>query len=143
MLKDQFITVLKNFGEMLDEEFSLDEATNTVSFTVDDDIVINLTYLDDSDTVVIFTPVGGFGETTTLEAKAKALALLKLQDLADIAGNVTLMLDEEANLILAADRCRAITLSSVNELSSWIEILIKAVRSTRNYFAVNFPREEE
>ncbi|MBQ3678745.1 MAG: type III secretion system chaperone, partial [Succinivibrio sp.] len=98
-------------------------------------------YLEQSDSIVIFSPVGSLGEIGN--AGKKAEALLKLNDIGcDVTGQVTLMLDPEIDLVLAADRQSALSITSKDELSAWIEVLVKAVRSTREYFAEHFPLEE-
>lgn len=140
MLKDQFAKVLDEFADLIQEDIYLDD-NNSASFMVDDDIIININYLEQSDTIVMFSPVGSLGENG--DAGKKAEALLKLNDIdCDVTGKVTLMLDPEVDLILAADRQSALGITSKDELSSWIEVLVKAVRSTREYFAVHFPVEE-
>lgn len=140
MLKDQFAKVLDEFADLIQEDIYLDD-NNSASFMVDDDIIININYLEQSDTIVMFSPVGSLGENG--DAGKKAESLLKLNDIGcDVTGKVTLMLDPEVDLILAADRQSALGITSKDELSSWIEVLVKAVRSTREYFAVHFPVEE-
>lgn len=140
MLKDQFAKVLDEFADLIQEDIYLDD-NNSASFMVDDDIIININYLEQSDTIVMFSPVGSLGENG--DAGKKAEDLLKLNDIGcDVTGKVTLMLDPEVDLILAADRQSALGITSKDELSSWIEVLVKAVRSTREYFAVHFPVEE-
>ena len=140
MLKDQFAKVLDEFADLIQEDIYLDD-NNSASFMVDDDIIININYLEQSDTIVMFSPVGSLGENGDTGKKAEAL--LKLNDIGcDVTGRVTLMLDPEVDLILAADRQSALGITSKDELSAWIEVLVKAVRSTREYFAVHFPVEE-
>jgi len=140
MLKDQFAKVLDEFADLIQEDIYLDD-NNSASFMVDDDIIININYLEQSDTIVMFSPVGSLGENGDTGKKAEAL--LKLNDIGcDVTGQVTLMLDPEVDLILAADRQSALGITSKDELSAWIEVLVKAVRSTREYFAVHFPVEE-
>lgn len=140
MLKDQFAKVLDEFADLILEDIYLDD-NNTASFMVDEDIVININYLEQSDSIVIFSPVGSLGEIGN--AGKKAEALLKLNDIGcDVTGQVTLMLDPEIDLVLAADRQSALSITSKDELSAWIEVLVKAVRSTREYFAEHFPLEE-
>ena len=121
------------------EDLSLDEADNTATFTVDDDIIVNIKYLTESDMVLIFSPVGNFGDTESTDAGDKALALLKLNDLSGPACEVTLMLDGEGQLVLAADRRSAKTISSADSLAAWVEIVVSSVRATRDYFAEHFP----
>ena len=104
---------------------------------------MNLTYLDESDTILIFSPVGGFGKLTDADAGAKALALLKLTDIGRECGHVTLALDEDAELVLAMDRRSALTISSLDALAGWIEITTEAVRSVRQSLADNFPAAED
>ncbi|MBE6424228.1 type III secretion system chaperone [Succinivibrio dextrinosolvens] len=140
MLKDQFAKVLDEFADLILEDIYLDD-NNTASFMVDEDIVININYLEQSDSIVIFSPVGSLGEIGN--AGKKAEALLKLNDIGcDVTGQVTLMLDPEIDLVLAADCQSALSITSKDELSAWIEVLVKAVRSTREYFAEHFPLEE-
>ncbi|SFS72434.1 Tir chaperone protein (CesT) family protein [Succinivibrio dextrinosolvens] len=141
MLRDQFASVLKEFGSLVMEDLSLDETDNTATFTVDDDIIINLNYLNESDTILLFSPVGAFGDLNASDAGQKALALLKLNDLSGAACEVTLMLDGEGELVLAADRRSANTISSADAFAAWVEIMVRSVRATREYFAKYFPLE--
>ena len=46
MLKEQFKDVLAEFGGIVKQELSLDD-DGTVTFTVDDEIVVSLQYLDE------------------------------------------------------------------------------------------------
>ena len=139
MLKEQFIEVLKDFSEMIGQQLVPDDETGTVSFLVDSEVLINLRYLDDSDYLLIFSPVGAFGELTEPDAGAKATALLKLTDISSACGEVTLALDEDAELVLAMDRRSALTIASTDSLAAWIEMLVQAVRDVREHFAANFP----
>lgn len=141
MLRDQFASVLKEFGSLVMEDLLLDETDNTATFTVDDDIIINLNYLDESDTILLFSPVGAFGDLNAADAGQKALALLKLNDLSGAACEITLMLDGEGELVLAADRRSANTISSADAFAAWVEIMVRSVRATREYFAKHFPLE--
>lgn len=68
MLRDQFASVLKEFSSLVMEDISLDETDNTDTFTVDDDIIINLHYLVESDMILISSPVGAFGDLTSPDA---------------------------------------------------------------------------
>ena len=53
------------------------------------------------------------------------------------------MLDEEAELVLAADRRHALEIASADSLAAWVEALVSAVRAVREIFAEKFPVEEE
>ena len=141
MLRDQFASVLKEFSSLVMEDISLDETNNTATFTVDDDIIINLHYLVESDMILISSPVGAFGDLASPDAGKKALALLKLNDLSGGACEVTLMLDGEGELVLATDRRSANTISSTDAFAAWVEIMVRSVRATRDYFAKHFPLE--
>lgn len=142
MLKEQFFSILKEFSELTGADVSPDEQTGAIVFTVDDDIVVNLLYLEDSDTVLIFCPVLGFGEFSEPDAGAKALALLELNDIGGRCGSMTLALDSDAHLVLAMDRRSALSISSADALAGWLEIATQAVRSVRQHFAGRFPAEE-
>ncbi|MBQ9240241.1 MAG: type III secretion system chaperone [Duodenibacillus sp.] len=139
MLREQFLQILKEFSDLNGQHLEPDEQTDTVSFFVDEEVLINLRYLDESDNVLIFSPVGGFGPLTQPDAGAKAIALLKLTDIGAACGDITLALDGNAQLVLAIDRRSALTISSVDALSAWIEIIVRAVRTAREHFAENFP----
>ncbi len=141
MLRDQFASVLKEFGSLVMEDLSLDENDNTSTFTVDDDIIINVNYLVESDTILLYSPVGDFGDLNAADAGKRAIALLRLNDLSGSACEVTLMLDGEGDLVLAADRRSAKTISSADAFAAWLEIMVRSVRSTREYFAKYFPVE--
>ena len=142
MPKEQFEKILDEFADVMGTDLYLDEENSTV-FTVDDSVLINLKYLEASDTVVLFSPVGAFGSLNAPDAGQKALALLKLSDIGTkTTGQVTLMLDNDAELVLAADRRSAQTLLSRDELASWVDHLVNAVDATRDYFYKHFPAKE-
>jgi hypothetical protein len=139
MLKEQFIEVLKDFSDLIGQQLLPDDETGTISFLLDSEVLVNLRYLDDSDYVLIFSPVGAFGELADPNAGARATALLKLTDISSACGEITLALDEDAELVLAMDRRSALTISSVDSLAAWIEMIAQAVRDVREHFAANFP----
>ncbi len=141
MLKDQFIQTLKEFTQLNEIDLDIDQDTDTAVISVDNEFILNISYLNDSDNILIFSPVGAYSKAEDKDG-AKAIALLKLNDIGSICSQVTLMLDDEAELILAADRRNALNCTSIDALSTWLEIIINSVRSTRNYFAENFPLEE-
>ena len=88
----------------------------------------------------MFSPVG---ELEDDEASGqKAIELLKLNDIGNVAGRVTLMMDPQNNLILAADHQSALTVTSKEVLADWVDNFVHAVRSTRGYFAEHYPVEE-
>jgi len=142
MLKEQFKDVLAEFGGIVKQELSLDD-DGTVTFTVDDEIVVNLQYLDESDVIIAFAPVGGFGGADAPDAGEKALELLRLNELGGPTEGFTLALDEDADLVLAMDRRSALEISSADSLAAWLEALIDAVRAVRDRFANEFPIDEE
>jgi len=142
MLKEQFKDVLAEFGGIVKQELSLDD-DGTVTFTVDDEIVVNLQYLDESDVIIAFAPVGGFGGVDAPDAGEKALELLRLNELGGPTEGFTLALDEDADLVLAMDRRSALEISSADSLAAWLEALIDAVRAVRDRFANEFPIDEE
>ena len=142
MLKEQFKDVLAEFGGIVKQELSLDD-DGTVTFTVDDEIVVNLQYLDESDVIIAFAPVGGFGVADAPDAGEKALELLRLNELGGPTEGFTLALDEDADLVLAMDRRSALEISSADSLAAWLEALIDAVRAVRDRFANEFPIDEE
>ncbi len=142
MLKEQFVNVLQNFGDLYFEELELDEETNTASIILDDDVIVNITYLDNSDNVLLFSPLAQF-EKTEDKAGEKALCLMKLNDIGNLAGSVTYMFDEDNNLLLVGDRRSALLLSTEDDFAAWMQTLLDAVHKTREYFAEHFPVENE
>ncbi len=140
MLREQFETVLKNFGDLYFEELELDEETNTATIILDEDVVINITYLDKSDNVIIFTPLAQFDKNED-KAGEKALSLMKLNDLGNIGGSVTYMFDEQNSLLLIGDRKSALSLSTEDDLATWIQILLETVHKTREYFVEHYSQE--
>ena len=141
-LKAQFANVLADFGALVKQKLTLD-GDGTATFTVDDEVIANLQYLDNADTVVVFAPVGAFGGTDAPVAGEKALALLRLCELGGPAEGFTLALDADADLVLAMDRRGAAELSSVDSLAAWVDALVRVVRAVRDHFAENFPAGEE
>ena len=140
--REQFDAVLAEFGDLLKLELVLDDEA-TVTFTIDDDIIVNLQYLEESDVVVAFSPVGAFGGIDADGAGEKALALLRLNELGGETEGFTLALDEVADLIMAMDRRGALEISSADALAAWMEALVHAIHAVRDYFAVNFPVDNE
>ena len=141
MLREQFEDVLADFGRVVGQDIAL--VDDTATFTADDDMIVNLHYLDDSDTVLAFAPVGGFGDPDDATAGERALALLRLNDIDGPCEGFTLALDADADLVLAMDRRSALVLASADALAAWIEALVRAVRAVRADFAEHFPTEEK
>ena len=141
-LRGQFEDVLAEFGDLLKQELVLDDEA-TVTFAIDDEIIVNMQYLEESDVIVAFSPVGAFGGIDVAGAGEKALALLRLNELGGATEGFTLALDDDADLVLAMDRRSALEISSADSLAAWMESLVHAVRAVREYFAVNFPVDDE
>jgi hypothetical protein len=152
-LREQFEDVLADFGETVKLPLALGE-DGTATFTVDDEIVVSLQYLDESDVVIAFAPVGAFGGTTeppnhpTTEppnqsAGEKALELLRLNELGGPTGGFALALDEDADLVLAMDRRSVLEIAAADSFAAWMEALVCAVRAVRERFAEKFPAGEE
>lgn len=141
-LREQFEDVLAEFGETVKLPLALGE-DGTATFTVDDEIVVSLQYLDDSDVVLAFAPVGAFGGADAPDAGEKALELLRLNELGGPTGGFALALDEDADLVLAMDRRHALELPAADSLAAWLEALVCAVRAVRERFAEKFPVVEE
>lgn len=142
MLREQFEGVLAEFADAVKLYIALDDDA-CATFAIDDEIIATLHYLDESDTIVLFAPVGAFGDVKASDAGEKALELLRLSEPCSAAQGFTLMLDEEAELVLAADRRHALEIASADSLAAWVEALVSAVRSVREIFADKFPVEEE
>ena len=142
VLKEQFEAVLKEFGDLLKLELVLDDE-DTVTFTIDDEIIVNMQFLEESGVIVAFSPVGAFGGSDEADAGEKALALLRLNELGGATEGFTLALDEDADLVLAMDRRNALEISSADSLAAWMEALVQAVRAVRGYFAEHFPIDSE
>ena len=141
MFKGQFESVLADFGALVKQPLVLDDA-GTATFTVDDEIIVNLQYLDNADTVVAFAPVGAF-DADEPDAGEKALFLLRLCELGGPAEGFSLALDADAGLVLAMDRRHALEISSADALAAWTDALVRAVRAVRERFAARFPLEGE
>jgi len=142
MLKEQFNDVLAEFGALVKQDLSLDDE-GTTTFAVDDEVLVNIKYLDQSDVVVIFSPVGAFGGVEAPDAGEKAMELLRMNDLASESEGFTLALDEVADLVLAIDRRSPVEISSSDALAAWIDSLVRVVRAVRERFAARWPVEEE
>ena len=142
MLREQFDGVLAEFGELVGRRLALD-GDGSATFTVDEEIIVNLQYLEESDTVVAFAPVGAFGGLDAPDAGEKALELLRMNEPGGATEGYTLALDEEADLVLAMDRRIALVLGHADSFAAWMESLVRAVRAVRERFAVRFPLEGE
>ena len=138
MLSQQFMDVLAEFGAVVGQELTLDEDGIT-TFTIDDEIIVNLQYLEASDTIVAFAPVGAFGGTDAPDAGEKALTLLRLNELGGKSDGFTFALDRDADLVLAMDRRSALEIAAADSMAAWMEALITAVRAVREVFAAQFP----
>ena len=134
--------VLAEFGALVKQELALDE-DGTATFAVDDEVLVNLQYLEESGAVVAFAPVGAFGGTDAPDAGEKALELLRLCELGGPAGGFTLALDADADLVLAMDRRLVPEVSSADAFAAWTDALVRAVRAVRERFAERFPAKEE
>ena len=141
-LREQFEDVLAEFGETVKLPLALGE-DGTTTFTVDDEIVVSLQYLDELDVVIAFAPVGAFGGADAPDAGEKALELLRLSELGGPTEGFALALDEDADLVLAMDRRGALELAAADSLAAWMEALVCAVRAVRERFAEKFPVGEE
>ena len=151
-LREQFEDVLAEFGETVKLPLALGE-DGTATFTVDDEIVVSLQYLDESDVVLAFAPVGAFGgaeppnhlttQPPNQSAGEKALELLRLNELGGPTGGFALALDEDADLVLAMDRRSVLEIPAADSLAAWMEALVGAVRAVRERFAEKFPVGEE
>lgn len=142
MLREQFDEVLAEFGALVKQPLSLD-GDGLATFTVDEEIIVNLQYLEESDTVVAFAPVGAFGGLDAPDAGDKALELLRMNEPDGGSEGYTLALDEDADLVLAMDRRSALVLGHVDSLAAWMESLVRAVRAVRERFAERFPLDGE
>lgn len=142
MLREQFEDVLAEFGETVKLPLAFGE-DGTATFTVDDEIVVVLQYLDESDVVLAFAPVGSFGGTDAPDADEKALELLRLNELGGPTEGFSLALDEDADLVLAMDRRSPLEIASADSLAAWMEALVRAIRAVRERFAEKFPAKEE
>jgi len=140
-LRAQFEDVLDEFGALVKKSLYLDE-DGVSTFAVDDEFLVHLKYLDESDTIVAFSPVGAFGGVDAPDAGEKALELLRLCELGGPTQGFALALDEDADLVLAMDRRTALEISSADALAAWIEALVCAVRAVRVDFANRFPVKE-
>ena len=139
MLKEQLSDVLAEFGASVGQSLAFDE-DGTATFTVDDDVLVDFAYLDESDVVVLFSPIGGFGGIDDPDAGEKALELLRMNDLDGETEGFTLALDEDGDLVLAMDRRSPLEISSSDALAAWVDSLVRAVRER---FAARWPIEEE
>ena len=142
MLKEQFKDVLAEFGASVRLELALDE-DGLATFAVDDEVLVNVKYLDQSDMVVAFSPIGGFGGVDAPDAGEKALELLRMNDLGGETEGFTLALDEDADVVLALDRRSPLEVSSSDAFAAWIDALVRAVRAVRGRFAARWPVEVE
>ena len=140
--KAQFSDVLAEFGALAKQDISLNE-DGIATFAVDDEVLVNLQYLEESRTVVAFAPIGAFGGTAAPDAGEKALELLRLCKLGGPVGEWTLALDADADLVLAMDRRLAFEISSADALAAWTDSLVRAVRAVRERFAERFPEKED
>lgn len=140
--KAQFSDVLAEFGALAKQDISLNE-DGIATFAVDDEVLVNLQFLEESRTVVAFAPVGGFGGTAAPDAGEKALELLRLNELGGPTGGFALALDEDADLVLAMDRRSVLEIAAADSFAAWMEALVCAVRAVRERFAEKFPVGEE
>ncbi len=140
MLREQFENVLREFGQSFTDELVFNEDDNAV-ITIDDDIIINITYLEESDYVLLHSPVGGYLKDEDKDG-AQALSLLRLNDICSLTYGISLMLDESNAMIMAADRRSVMDITTKDALASWVRAIVDAIHKVREYFAENFPVEE-
>lgn len=140
--KAQFADVLKEFGTLVKQDIALDD-DGAATFAVDDEILVNIQYLEESENVVAFSPVGAFGGTDAPDAGAKALELLRLCELGGPAEGFALALDAEADLVLVLDRRLALEIATADAFAAWVDALVRVVRTVRERFAKHFPMKED
>jgi len=76
MLRDQFEGVLAEFSDAVKQYIALDDDL-CATIAIDEEVLATLQYLDESDTIVLFAPVGAFGDAKAPGAGEKALELLR------------------------------------------------------------------
>ena len=130
MLREQFEDILAEFGTAVGQELTLiDDAVN---WMVDDEVLVNLHYLDASDSLLLWTQVGPLNEDEdTPPCGSRAMALLRMNDLDGEAAGFTLSVDAANALVLAHDRRSALAISSADALAEWTEALLRCVRAAR------------
>ncbi len=141
MLREQFENVLREFGQSFTDDLSFNEDNNAV-ITVDEDIIINITYLEESDYVLLHAPVGGYLKNEDKDG-AQALSLLRLNDICALTYGISLMLDESNAMIMAADRRSVMDITTRDALAAWVNAMVDAIHKVRGYFAENFPVDSQ
>ena len=142
MLKQQFEDVLAEFGELVKQPLELDD-DGIVTFTVDNEVIINLQYLEESDFIIAFAPVGAFGGMDAPDAGKKAMELLRMNEIGGLSVGFTLAIDEDADLVLAMERHHALSMAHVDSLAAWMDALVRMIKAVRNRFAELFPIDDE
>ncbi len=140
MLRDQFVENLKELGVKFQLDLSLSEDNDSAVLIVDDEVIVNISYLEDSDTVVLFSPVAEYTDEDDKDG-SKAIDLLKLNDIDNISHQFTLMLDKDEDLVIAADRVNAENVNTTDELSQLIESLVDTVNKVHAYFSEKYVPE--
>ena len=140
MLKEQFQDILAEFGQRVKQEISLDQE-NTATLMLDGEVLVNFQYLEESERILAFAPVGRLDLATDPAGGEKALELLRLNELGGKSRGFTLAYDEEAELVLAMDCRYAMEISSADALASWLEQLCGVVSMVRVRFEERFPEE--
>ncbi len=135
MIREQFEEVLAEFALAVGQELSL--VDDTVCWTVDD-VLVNLHYLDESDSLLLWTQVGPLDD----DDGRRALALLRMNDLDGEASGFTLSVDAANALVLAHDRRSALVVSSADALAEWTEALLRCVRAARDVLGETNSTEE-
>lgn len=134
-IREQFEGVLEEFSRVTGRELRLDE-NNGCSLLVSG-IPCEMTYLPDSDHLLMWMVLGRMGDDAN--AGPRARRLLELNDGWQGSGGGTFMLDPAARLVLLADRRSALAISSADHLAAWINALLAAYNAALDTMEFDYP----
>ena len=132
---DDFRRALAKLGEKTGLSLSAEE--NHCSFTVDESVDVNLEFLEESVSAVLWAAVGVLPNDG--RAGERAMRLLEMNEPGGEARGFTLAMDEDGRVLVAHARRDVEEGISANILAAWIDDLVTLVENIREEFAERYP----
>ena len=132
---DDYRSAIAELGEKTGLSLSLED--NHCSFTVDDSVDVNLEFLEESESAVLWAAVGVLPDDGL--AGERAMRLLEMNEPGGETRGFTLGMDEDGRVLVAHARRDVEEGISANILAAWIEDLVTLVGNVREEFAERYP----
>ena len=127
-LRDQFGTVLAEFGELMGTPLALDKE-GLCWFQLDGEFDVRLVYNEEEQSVSLWASTGCLPADAATSGLVRRLLLLCGD--AEVARGFTLGLDDEQRVLGVCGTCPAVWLYSVDCMAEWLERFIGFIRRVR------------